>query len=141
MTPKFATGAYVQGWPGESRSPVTPKLGVPDIRPPSAAALGPARLRLATQPAREAPLGGVLRPTRAPARRSAAQATAGHARHADTPDTPDLGGDTSSGTRLVAQPKGDELLEQLFVFHAGMFGRVGEVLVAGDLWVGIGFQR
>jgi hypothetical protein len=45
-----------------------------------------------------------------------------------------------SCARLIAQSQSDELLEQFFVLHARVLRRIGEVLVAGNLWVGIGFQ-
>ena len=54
---------------------------------------------------------------------------------------PSDGGAAGSRTRLVAEAESDELLQQLLVVHAGMLGRVGEVLVAGDLRVGVGFQQ
>ena len=55
--------------------------------------------------------------------------------------SPSDGGAAGSRARLIAKPQSDEFLEQFFVLHARMFRRVGEVLVAGNLWVGIGLQQ
>ena len=43
--------------------------------------------------------------------------------------------------RVVAHPQCHDFLQQVLIFHAAMFRRIGEIFIARDLRIGVRLER